>query len=128
MFVLMKSVWDSNVFQSLINGTHLKLNSVSMILLVSVLLSQFISSVPLVALYLPMLLQVGAATKEMMALAAGSSIAGNLSILGAASNVIIIQNSERKSGETVTFLEFIKSGVPLIIINVLVYWLLLWLM
>jgi len=128
MFVLMKSVWDSNVFQSLINGTHLKLNSVSMILLVSVLLSQFISNVPLVALYLPMLLQVGAATKEMMALAAGSSIAGNLSILGAASNVIIIQNSERKSGETVTFLEFIKSGVPLIIINVLVYWLLLWLM
>jgi len=39
-----------------------------------------------------------------MALAAGSTIAGNLSILGAASNVIIIQNAERKSGENTYFL------------------------
>lgn len=128
MFVLMESVWDSNVFQSLINGTNLQLNSVSMILLVSVLLSQFISNVPLVALYLPLLLKLGTATKEMMALAAGSTIAGNLSILGAASNVIIIQNSEKKSPETLTFLEFVRIGVPLTIINVMVYWLFLRLM
>jgi len=79
--------------------------------------------VPLVALYLPRLMQAGATTTELMALAAGSTIAGNLSILGAASNVIIIQNSERKSGATLTFLEFIKIGVPLTIINTLVYWL-----
>ncbi len=128
MFVLMESVWGSNVFQSLINGTYLKLNSLSTILFISVLLSQFISNVPLVALYLPVLLDGGTTTKEMMALAAGSTIAGNLSILGAASNVIIIQNSEKKSGETITSLEFIKIGVPLTIINVLVYWLFMRLM
>jgi Na+/H+ antiporter NhaD/arsenite permease-like protein len=56
-----------------------------------------------------------------MALAAGSTIAGNLFILGAASNVIIIQNAE-KSGETITFLEFARVGVPLTLVNVLVYW------
>jgi Na+/H+ antiporter NhaD/arsenite permease-like protein len=70
-----------------------------------------------------MLTQTGAATTELMALAAGSTIAGNLSILGAASNVIIIQNSESKSGETLTFLEFVKIGIPLTIVNALVYWL-----
>jgi Na+/H+ antiporter NhaD/arsenite permease-like protein len=57
-----------------------------------------------------------------MVLAAGSTIAGNLSILGAASNVIIIQNAERKAGETLTFWEFVRIGVPLTVVNVLVYW------
>ena len=71
----------------------------NMILLVSVLLSQLISNVPLVALYLPMLLHVGISTNGMMALAAGSTISGNLFIIGAASNIIIIQNAEKKSGE-----------------------------
>ncbi len=72
---------------------------------------------------MPTLTQLGASTKGMMALAAGSTVAGNFSILGAASNVIIIQNAEKKSGETLTFLEFVKIGVPLTIVNVLVYWL-----
>ena len=47
-----------------------------------------------------------------------------LFILGAASNVIIIQNAE-KSGETITFLEFAKVGVPLTALNILVYWIFL---
>jgi len=81
--------------------------------------------VPLVALYLPMLLEAGALTKEMMALAAGSTIAGNLTILGAASNIIIIQNAEKKGKATLTFLEFVRVGVPLTIINLAVYWLFL---
>ena len=123
MFVLMESVWESGFFQSVITNLHLSLVSTGMILVVSVVLSQFISNVPLVALYLPMLNNLGATTKELMALAAGSTIAGNLSILGAASNVIIIQNAEKKAGETLTFWEFVKIGVPVTIINVFVYWL-----
>jgi Na+/H+ antiporter NhaD/arsenite permease-like protein len=63
----------------------------------------------------------------MMALAAGSTIAGNLTILGAASNVIIIQNAEKKYGETLSFRDFVRIGVPLTILNVGVYWLFLWL-
>ncbi len=123
MFILMQSVWDSAVFQSVINGANLNLSSTGVILAASVLLSQVLSNVPLVALYLPVLAKIGAATKEMMALAAGSTIAGNLSILGAASNVIIIQNAEKRTGATLTFFEFVRIGVPLTIINTLVYWL-----
>jgi len=122
MFVLMQSVWNTGFFQSIIAGLNINITSVAMILVVSVVLSQLISNVPLVALYLPMLLHVGASTKEMIALAAGSTIAGNLFILGAASNVIIIQNAEKKEGETLTFLEFARVGVPLTIVNVAVYW------
>ena len=86
------------------------------------MLSQLISNVPMVALYLPMLQHAGAATKEMMALAAGSTLAGNLFILGAASNVIIIQNAEKRSKETITFMEFARIGIPMVIVNILIYW------
>jgi Na+/H+ antiporter NhaD/arsenite permease-like protein len=123
MFILMASVWNSGVFQNAINSMDLKLTSVPVILGISVVLSQFISNVPLVALYLPMLMKMSVTNTGLMALAAGSTIAGNLSILGAASNVIIIQNAEQKSGETLTFWEFIRIGVPLTAINVLIYWL-----
>ncbi|WP_348304274.1 SLC13 family permease [Methanothrix sp.] len=92
------------------------------VLMVSVFLSQIISNVPFVALFQPLLINPSA--QDLMALAAGSTIAGNLFILGATSNVIIIQNAE-KSGETLTFLDFARVGVPLTALNVFVYWIFL---
>jgi Na+/H+ antiporter NhaD/arsenite permease-like protein len=125
MFILMESVWLTGFFQSVITGINLNILSIFMILTIGVLLSQLISNVPLVALYLPMLISAGASTKEVVTLAAGSTIAGNLFILGAASNVIIIQNAEAKSNETLTFWEFAKIGIPLTVLNLLVYWIFL---
>ncbi|MCL5028778.1 MAG: SLC13 family permease [Bacteroidetes bacterium] len=122
MFVLMQSVWGSGYFQKLISSMDVNITTVFMILIISVLLSQLISNVPLVALYLPLLLHLGVSTKGMMALAAGSTIAGNLFILGAASNIIIIQNAEKRKGETLTFLEFAKVGIPLTVLNAAVYY------
>lgn len=123
MFILMESVWDSGVVQSVLTGSNLDLTSTPVIFAVSILLSQFISNVPLVALYLPVLAKLGVTSVGLMSLAAGSTIAGNLSILGAASNVIIIQNAEKKFGETLTLFEFVKIGIPLTVVNALVYWL-----
>jgi len=120
MFVLMASVWQTGEFQRLAGGRASLLAGTPGVLGVSVLLSQFISNVPLVALYLPYLKSLGAGTPALLALAAGSTIAGNLLILGAASNVIIIQRAERH-GETLGFVEFARAGVPLTCLNVLVY-------
>ncbi|OGI43652.1 MAG: anion transporter [Candidatus Muproteobacteria bacterium RBG_16_65_31] len=122
MFVLMESVWNTGFFQGIMGKLGLNLLSVTLVLLTGVLLSQLISNVPLVALLLPLLLHAGASERELLALAAGSTIAGNLFILGAASNVIIIQNAERKGGHTLTFVEFARIGVPLTAVNFLVYW------
>ncbi|HOT07169.1 MAG: Citrate transporter [Methanosaeta sp. PtaB.Bin039] len=121
MFVLMESVWDSGFLQSGLDAGNLELTSIPVILAVSVVVSQLVSNVPFVALYLPILDSLGTSVAEMAALAAGSTIAGNLFILGAASNVIIIQNAE-KSGHTVTFMEFARVGVPLTMANLAVYW------
>jgi Na+/H+ antiporter NhaD/arsenite permease-like protein len=123
MFVLMQSVWNTGIFQNMLSKTDVSITSILMILAVSVVLSQLISNVPLVALYLPLLLNLGVSTKGLMALAAGSTIAGNLFIFGAASNIIIIQNAEKRGEKTLTFWEFSKVGIPLTIINFLIYYL-----
>jgi Na+/H+ antiporter NhaD/arsenite permease-like protein len=122
MFIVMQSVWNSQIIQSFIEDAHIDITSTGIVFAGSVILSQILSNVPLVALYLPMLSHLGVTTHSLMALAAGSTIAGNLTILGAASNVIIIQNAEKKGGVTITFWEFIRIGIPLTFINVLVYW------
>jgi len=124
MFILMESVWNAGLFQQAINGSSLEATSVPVILATSALLSQFISNVPFVALYLPLLARLDTSIEGMMALAAGSTIAGNLTILGAASNVIIVQNGERR-GTVITFSDFLKVGAPLTAINLLVYWIFL---
>jgi Na+/H+ antiporter NhaD/arsenite permease-like protein len=125
MFILMDSVWRSNFFQNMLIGTKKDITSTAMILGVSTVLSQLVSNVPLVALYQPILVNAGATIKGLMALAAGSTIAGNLFILGAASNIIIIQNAEKRSGHTITFWDFAKVGIPLTIMNVAIFWLFL---
>lgn len=120
LFILMGAVWDSGVLQSYIPRFGADLSSVDLILILSVSLSQLLSNVPFVALFLPVANHLGLTTKGMMALAAGSTTAGNLLILGAASNVIVIQLAERK-GKTITFLEFAWVGIPLTILNMIVY-------
>lgn len=120
MFVLMASVWQSGFFQSMIGTVNVDLTSVPSVTAVSLLLSQLISNVPLVALYLPLLQELGAGVPALMALAAGSTIAGNLLILGAASNVIMIQSAERH-GVTLGFFEFARVGIPVAAVNVAVY-------
>ncbi len=120
LFVLMASVWQSGFFQPLIEGSSLDLTAVPVIVVMGVVVSQFVSNVPFVALSLPVLSHLGTSTVGMMALAAGSTIAGNMLILGAASNVIVIQGAE-KGGETLTFREFARVGIPLTVAQTAVY-------
>jgi len=119
MFVLMSSVWQTGIMQQQVNELHIDLTTIPTIMLLSASLSQLISNVPLVALYLPML--TNPSPESLMALAAGSTIAGNLLILGAASNVIIIQHAEKHEA-TLGFFEFARVGIPLGFANLLIYW------
>ncbi|MDD1715377.1 MAG: anion transporter [Methanolinea sp.] len=118
MFVLMQSVYQSGFFQSALDLSLV--TSVPVIMAASIMVSQFISNVPFVALFQPLILGRELPISGVMALAAGSTIAGNLTILGAASNVIVIQGAEQK-GQTLTFLEFFRIGLPLTVANGIVY-------
>jgi Na+/H+ antiporter NhaD/arsenite permease-like protein len=120
MFVLTTSVWETGVFQRWLGLLPADPGGVPVVLAVSVGMSQLISNVPLVALYLPVIQATGASEPALMALAAGSTIAGNLLILGAASNVIIVEAADRHRVH-LDLVTFARVGVPLTLINVAVY-------
>ncbi|MDD3803074.1 MAG: SLC13 family permease [bacterium] len=119
MFVLMKALYINGEPKILFDAAQKAVN-VPTTLALSIFISQIISNVPFVALFLDAIKSTGG-NEILMALAAGSTIAGNLFILGAASNVIIIQRAERE-GKTLSFLEFSKCGILLTVVNFLVYW------
>lgn len=123
LFILMKSVWINSSLKTVLLTHSPWMESIPGVMTLTVLLSQLISNVPLVALYLSTLTQQPPAI--YMALAAGSTIAGNVLIFGAASNFIIAQNAEKRGDLSFTFFTFAKYGVPLSLLNFAIYWLFL---
>jgi Na+/H+ antiporter NhaD/arsenite permease-like protein len=84
--------------------------------------SQLVSNVPWVALQIPIMHAVGygAGTPwAWVALAAGSTLAGNVTLLGAASNLIIVGQAER-AGVLISLRQFVKFGAPLAAMTILV--------
>jgi len=124
MFILMASVWRTGFLQGALAAAGVNDNSLSAVLGLSIVGSQVISNVPLVALYLPMLGRVPDPTLVYTALAAGSTIAGNMLIMGAASNVIIVQGAESR-GVHLSLFEFARVGIPLTLGQAAIYWLFL---
>lgn len=117
MFILMKSLYLKGKPDFLFNFENIKV-SINFIFSSSIILSQLISNVPFVILFLETFKNLD--HRLLMALAAGSTIAGNIFLLGAASNIIILQTAEKK-GFKLKIFEFSKIGIPLTIVNLLVY-------
>ena len=127
LFVLMQAVSDNGIIAYVagylpsISASH-PAAAVSSILSSSVVLSQVLSNVPMVALYIPLMKTLGFTSGSAYAwasLAGGSTLAGNLTLLGAASNLIIVQGAE-KQGYRIGFFEFMKIGVLVTVIDVAV--------
>ena len=118
MFILMAAVWESGVIQGLLPESFT--TSMPVLFSVSILVPQLVSNVPYVALVLPVLEAAAAPVQMYLALAAGSTISGTLTILGAASSIIIIQHAE-KHGETMTFWQYLRIGVPLTLAAAVVF-------
>lgn len=98
------------------------------ILVTSVAGSQLVSNVPWVALQIPLLhgLGYGSSTSwAWVALAGGSTLAGNLTLLGAASNLIVVEQAER-AGLRIGLRAFVRVGLPLTAITVGVLFAFLW--
>jgi len=122
MFVLMAAVWNTGVFQGALLRHDIDLSSPVGLFGVGLVASQAISNVPLVALLLPAVPTGGdGSSLLLLSLAAGSTLAGNFLILGAASNVIIIQNAEQRGAQSLSFLDFARVGIPLTLVSALVY-------
>jgi Na+/H+ antiporter NhaD/arsenite permease-like protein len=86
--------------------------------LVSAVLSNLVSNVPAVLLLEPVAQAAPEATRETtwLALAMSSTFAGNLTVLGSVANLIVVE-SARREGVTISFWEYCKVGIPLTILT-----------
>ncbi|MEM5827212.1 MAG: SLC13 family permease, partial [Pyrobaculum sp.] len=117
MFIAMDAIWRGGVLQPIIHaalphydGEALDILSITAL---SLALSQILSNVPFTNLFATYLKELGVADpKAWITLAAASTIAGNLTLLGAASNIIILEVLERRYNSTITFTQFVKYGAP----------------
>jgi Na+/H+ antiporter NhaD/arsenite permease-like protein len=130
MFVVTAALWDSGAISLFMKylptpNPNDVLQSNALISLYSVTFGQILSNVPFVNLYNYVMIAngfTGAHVVPWMMLAASSTIAGNLTILGAASTVIIIQAAESRGVRAFTFLEFFKIGSVVTVVNLAVYY------
>jgi Na+/H+ antiporter NhaD/arsenite permease-like protein len=129
MFVVMSAVWNSGVGKYLLNALPSpvhgnNLQSVSAIMPVSIILSQILSNVPFVQLYTFQMHSLHFGPTDVipwLAVAAGSTLAGNLTVLGAVSNVIIIDSSENRGEKSFGFLEFTIYGILVTLVTALIF-------
>lgn len=129
MFVVVQGVWSSGLVNDILRflpppTPAERAYVLPGIMLTSIALSQVLSNVPFVALYSAVMRGAGfdgAHLQPWLMLAAGSTIAGNLSLLAAASNVIIVEAAEARHAKAFSFGEFMKVGAPVTALNALVY-------
>jgi Na+/H+ antiporter NhaD/arsenite permease-like protein len=85
----------------------------------SVVLSNLVSNVPAVLLFKPLMEVMPQKELAWLALAMSSTLAGNLTVLGSVANLIVVENA-RRAGTELSFVEYLKVGVPLTVITTLV--------
>ena len=116
MFIVTGAVLKSNVLSSLLGNHVNQLGQPNIVAAFSFIGSQIFSNVPMVDIYLNLLEQKS--QHSLMLLAAMSTIAGNLFLISAASNVIVLQQAEKYTGgQAFTFWSFFFVNLPITIFS-----------
>ncbi|MBD2680698.1 MULTISPECIES: anion transporter [Nostoc] len=116
LFILTRVTQKLNLLQPF---TH-AVNSAASFLGVTVVLSNLISNVPAVLLLHPLIPQGDA--KYWLLLAAGSTLAGNLTLFGSVANLIVVE-AAADLGYKLTFWEHLRFGVPVTLCTLLLTYL-----
>ena len=79
-------------------------------------LSNLVSNVPAVILWLPVVPKVVGPTFIWLVMAMSSTFAGNLTLLGSMANLIVAERAETR-GVRLAFVDYLKAGVPVTILT-----------
>jgi Na+/H+ antiporter NhaD/arsenite permease-like protein len=94
----------------------LRQSPVVMVSGLSVAISNLVSNVPAVLLFKPLVEVISEQEQAWLALSMSSTLAGNLTLLGSVANLIVVE-SARRSGAEISFLEYLKVGIPLTLLS-----------
>lgn len=116
LFILTRVTQKLNLLQPF---TH-AINSAASLLGVTAILSNLISNVPAVLLLQPLIPKTD--THSWLLLAAGSTLAGNLTLFGSVANLIVAEAAS-ELGYKLTFWEHLRFGAPLTVCTLLLAYL-----
>jgi len=132
MFVFTAALWTSGLIPEIMSNIpnpipdhNNNIRNNAIISVVSITFSQILSNVPFVALYNNVMISNGFNgddVSQWVMLAAASTIAGNLTIFGAASNIIIIEAAESRNIKAFSYSAFLKIGSIVTVTNLAVYY------
>ena len=110
MFIVTGAVLASGALQNLLGSWQQRLDEPLVTTIVAFGASQLFSNVPVVEIYLNLL--AAHSTPTLMLLAGMSTLAGNLFIISAASNVIVVQQAEKLGAKPFDFWQFTRLVLP----------------
>ena len=108
LFMVTRAVGELGLLEPLKPLAHSPLG----LIWVTALLSNLISNVPAVLLLHPLVVD----TRSWLLLAAASTLAGNLTLLGSVANLIVAE-AARREGYKLSFLEHLRFGLPLTLLT-----------
>ncbi len=97
----------------------MRLDSVSALSGVTVVLSNLVSNVPAVLVLKPFVAALHDPRRAWLALAMAATLAGNLTLVGSIANLIVARGAESR-GVRIRFWTYLKAGAPLTALTVLV--------
>ncbi|MBI3595622.1 MAG: anion transporter [Nitrospirae bacterium] len=123
LFIVMGGAERSGVMTGLLDLVHRALggSSGAMIAQISgltVILSNLVSNVPAVILIGPFVTGLPDSQWAWLALAMSSTLAGNLTLIGSVANLIVVDQARYEA--RITFLDYLKVGVPLTLLTLAV--------
>ncbi|MBI4328699.1 MAG: anion transporter [Chloroflexi bacterium] len=111
LFVVVGGARQAGILDALLQSVEIdsSLRGILSIHIFSALVSQLVSNVPLTVLMVPLLEGLPGDTL-WVSLAAGATLAGNATLIGAVANIIVAEQAYRE-GVVVHFAEFLKVGL-----------------
>lgn len=126
LFVIVGAMAETGVIEmlahALIDATGGNVFITMLVLLVgSAVISSFLDNIPFVATMIPILLAMESTGMDVTplwwAVSLGACLGGNGTLIGASANVVLSDIS-KKNGYEITFMQFLKTGFPLMLLTV----------
>lgn len=128
LFMVVGAMVETGVIDMMANFLIDVANGNSILLMIillwsSAILSSFLDNIPFVATIAPIIIAIGASGADVTplwwALSLGACLGGNGTLIGASANVVLASISERE-GYTITFIDYLKVGFPIMLVTVAV--------
>ena len=128
LFVIVGAMAETGVIEmlahALIDATGGNVFVTMLVLLVgSAVISSVLDNIPVVATMIPILLAMESTGMDVTplwwAVSLGACLGGNGTLIGASANVVLSDIS-KKNGHEITFVQFLKSGFPIMLLTVVI--------